>query len=249
MLPTRGREPGYQACLSERGTPPADLHFDVRRYRELLPDARRLVNGWASKAYRTLDRTMQQGPGRVHLSGAFEAFIYAWISLNGWAACCCGTDSDRQLIQLLAREERLDEQFRALKREDASFAEAVGRFGALWPIFRSTDVQSVRDVAAQRHADGGRDELIRFYVDTFPHALRAPECHLRHRPEQLEATWGHVLQALYRVRCNLFHGAKSMHSEADKEIVETAAAVLVPLVTRLLKYSNEGHLSRATRPR
>lgn len=34
--------------------------------------------------------------------------------------------------------------------------------------------------------------------------------------------WPHFIQAVYRARCNLFHGEKSAHSEMDRIIVSTA---------------------------
>ncbi len=36
--------------------------------------------------------------------------------------------------------------------------------------------------------------------------------------------WGHTLVALYRVRCNLFHGEKARSSENDQLVVEHASA-------------------------
>ena len=39
--------------------------------------------------------------------------------------------------------------------------------------------------------------------------------------------WPHTLEALYRVRCNLFHGEKGLDSEMDALIVSSAFRVLV----------------------
>jgi hypothetical protein len=38
--------------------------------------------------------------------------------------------------------------------------------------------------------------------------------------------WAHAMKALYRVRCNLFHGEKARTSEDDKRIVTAAYNVL-----------------------
>jgi len=42
------------------------------------------------------------------------------------------------------------------------------------------------------------------------------------------------VDAIYRVRCNLFHGEKALHCENDLAIVSAAANVLMPLVARLV---------------
>ena len=39
--------------------------------------------------------------------------------------------------------------------------------------------------------------------------------------------WPHTLAALYRVRCNLFHGEKGRHSEMDQRIVASGFRTLI----------------------
>jgi hypothetical protein len=40
--------------------------------------------------------------------------------------------------------------------------------------------------------------------------------------EHTPLDWGHTLAALYRVRCNLFHGEKARNSENDRLVVSAA---------------------------
>jgi hypothetical protein len=47
-----------------------------------------------------------------------------------------------------------------------------------------------------------------------------PQCYLEHDAVPLD--WGHTLAALYRVRCNLFHGEKARSSENDRVVVARA---------------------------
>ena len=56
-----------------------------------------------------------------------------------------------------------------------------------------------------------------------------PQCWQTHNASGEEAPldWAHTLAALYRVRCNLFHGEKSAHSEMDQRVVHAALKVLV----------------------
>ena len=51
--------------------------------------------------------------------------------------------------------------------------------------------------------------------------------------------WPHTLHALYVIRCNLFHGAKSRYSEGDARLVLYALQVLTSLI-HLGRYITEG---------
>jgi len=44
--------------------------------------------------------------------------------------------------------------------------------------------------------------------------------------------WAHTLKAIYRVRCNLFHGEKAIHSEIDQKIVLSAFRVLIHMLKK-----------------
>lgn len=160
-------------------------------------------------------------------SRAFKAFIYAWISFNGWASCCVDREEDAVIIKALCAEPSLVETFNDIVRNDVAVERELVRFHDLWPIFRASDV---RDVEAPA---GPRSARVERYLHAVPDAVRAPTCHMRH-PDGAPADWGHTLWALYRVRCNLFHGTKSSYGEEDRMIVGAAAGVLVPLTRRLV---------------
>lgn len=129
---------------------------------------------------------------------------------------------------MLGTDRSLNDTFDDLVRNDLLVARALQRFHALWPIFRTTDVRSGYLTGEPRAT------RVRRYAADFPRALRAPNCHLRHADGDLPPHWGHALAALYRVRCNLFHGTKSAFGIEDREIVDSAAGVLVPMVRRLV---------------
>ncbi len=228
----KGRGP----CPSTPGTPPA-VQFRPDRFRDLSPDGRRLITGWLSRADAALAAAGRVGPGRQALVSRsphmFEAFIYAWISFNGWASCCCDHDADGVLIKVLRADKRVIAQFDALVDADSTVASALDQFRALWPIFRAADLRSGRDTAERTYRESGRAALVAYYSHRFPEAVRSPDCHLSHDPE---ADWAHTLEALYRVRCNLFHGAKSAYGAVDREIVEAASAVLVPVVKHMVEH-------------
>jgi len=65
---------------------------------------------------------------------------------------------------------------------------------------------------------------------------RRPPCsrvHLEHR-EAIPLDWPHTLQAVYQVRCNLFHGEKGANSESDREIVTAALRAMLPFLSETL---------------
>ncbi|MEO6711949.1 MAG: hypothetical protein ABIM89_00805 [Mycobacteriales bacterium] len=231
VLPPQ-RIPGFGECPCSPGTPPAGVEFRPERFRDLSPDGRRLIQRWAKKAGDALppSATQEQSwpTSQAGRANAFEAFIYAWISFNGWASCCLEDEQDSLLVRVLRTERSLCDTFDNLVRNDLQVAHSLQRFHALWPIFRAADVRS-------GHLPGEpRAIRVRRYAVDFPHAGRAPNCHLRHVEVDLPADWGHALAALYQVRCNLFHGTKSVFGIEDREIVDSAAGVLVPMVRRLV---------------
>jgi hypothetical protein len=104
----------------------------------------------------------------------------------------------------------------------------------LWPVF---EVQRLRRQGVDlRYEDEtltreDRREVVGSYL-SHPNAdaLRfEPQCWRRHRDagERAPLDWPHTLAALYRVRCNLFHGEKARHSEMDQRIVASGFRVLI----------------------
>jgi hypothetical protein len=126
--------------------------------------------------------------------------------------------------------------YKSLLLSDSTLAGALDQFRALWPIFRATDVRSGLDTAAMVYRSRGRTGLVAYYSNSFPEAFRSPACHLRHEPGPIDPDWAHTLEALYRVRCNLFHGTKSVEGDMDREVVDSASAVLVPVVKQLVSH-------------
>ena len=79
--------------------------------------------------------------------------------------------------------------------------------------------------------EGDRREVVDSYLrNQGADSLRfEPQCWKRHRDagEGVPLDWPHTLAALYRVRCNLFHGEKARHSEMDQRIVASGFRVLI----------------------
>jgi hypothetical protein len=193
------------------------------RFGLLHPDGRRLVQEWARRAQAV---TIADDPGAY-----FEAFIYLWFAVNGWGACVADTDVDRQWVNAVAGDPELSAKFVGLLSEHADFKIRVHRFARLWPIFRSSDIRRHRGQVSERFS---REERVAAYLGR---RLNNFEPCCWHEHDGLPPLdWAHTFRAIYRVRCNLFHGEKTLNSENDVDIVRAACQVLGAFVmkTRVL---------------
>lgn len=185
------------------------------RYFELHAQGRLLVRDWFVRGHRHLDCRPED---------SFEPFIFCWISLNGWAACCTGLDIDREWRDALAGSGELSARFEALKAADGEFARSVAAFRSQLPIFKAQQLWHRRlwPPAVDRRG------VVAFFLDQHPPISRAPGCFEDHVADggAVPDDFSHVVMSLYQVRCNLFHGEKNAASEMDRHIVYSAFQVL-----------------------
>jgi hypothetical protein len=204
-----------------------EWRLDPNRFHGLHKDGRELIRGWIARA------------NEAQSNNKFEAFIYAWIGFNGWASCCCEAEADRVLLDLMILDGGLAENFNRLTVGGPN-SQAAENFARLWPIFKVTDLPDLPEHARRnRPQHRGRAAVVRYYGEHWPTADRAPNCHLKH-DATIKTDWGHTLEALYRVRNNLFHGQKSGAGREDKEIVDAAVDILLPVANSVLARSG-GH--------
>lgn len=204
--------------------------LNLENYSTLHYDGQKLIKSWFDRSWESHDS----------LNGDdFEALIFLWISFNGWASCTTGLDKDFQIINALAGSERMKSDFDdILARNGSNLRNIVEGFSALLPIF---DAKSLKRKHNLVHAinNHNRTELILRYIDQGATEFE-PKCWMRHRDsgEPLPLDWVHVLKAIYKIRCNLFHGHKAAHSEMDRRIVSTAFLTLFTFM------SEAGYLER-----
>ncbi len=196
-----------QAGLANR------IHLNL--FNALHPDGQRLVRGWFEKAHAAMTADDE----------CFEAFIFAWFAVNGWAAYVTCKDRDADYIRALQRSTELAEKFQTLLAGNPQFQSAASDFQRFWPIFKAQDI---RRAGHRSPAAADRPDVVQHYFDCDLRVFE-PQCWKSHKDagEEVSLDWPHTLAAIYRVRCNLFHGEKSAHSEMDREIVRTALVVLV----------------------
>jgi hypothetical protein len=187
------------------------------RFYKLHTDGKRLIHGWLGK-----------GLGR-DTEDTYEAFIYLWIGFNAWAACVTNEDADRRMVKALALDRDLNEEFGTLLEENSRVSEAARAFHGLWPIFR---VQELRGLGVPYfHLAGTRVDVAATYLRAGAEDFE-PECWADHASsaDGVPLDWAHTAKAIYRVRCNLFHGEKARTSEDDQQVVRAAFDVLAAFV-------------------
>jgi hypothetical protein len=136
-------------------------------------------------------------------------------------------DRDQDWRDALAACPEVIAGFQAMTGADTDFQKALGEFRSMWPIFKAQQLRAGR-ISAIGYT---RADIVRYYLSKGLDI--APPCFEHHRRagQEVPADWPHTLSALYPVRCNLFHGEKSPHSEMDAGIVYSALQVLVRVIT------------------
>jgi hypothetical protein len=200
------------------------VRIDYGRYFDLHPHVHHLINGWFRRAWENRD---------CHGAECFEAFIYAWFAFNGWAVCVTDLDEDYKYIDALKRDPTLCQKFSDLAAlPDSPFGQSAAQFAELWPIF---DVKSLRRLHIPPLYTRIRSSVIEHYLAAGATNFE-PKCWKRHKDagESIPVDWPHTLAALYKVRCNLFHGQKSADSETDQQIVSLAFRTLTYFYNEVL---------------
>jgi hypothetical protein len=208
-------------------------NVNLSQYRNLHPEGQKLISDWFKRAWDMRD---------CQSKDSFEPFIFAWIAFNGWAACITKLDYERGSsgwLDALMLNPNIPQSFTGLVEDSQSPVAIYAReFSKMWPIFK---VQELRRIERERQIEllyekgANRSEVVNRYLEAGAKEFQ-PGCWTRHRDaeENIPVVWPHILAALYRVRCNLFHAEKARESETDQRIVSPAFRVLVYFLNSLL---------------
>lgn len=191
-------------------------NLQATRIYQLHEQSRQLVNGWFQKAIERDNAPPEE---------SFEPFIFAWFAVNAWAACVMNCDQDSLIIKKLIQEKSLNEKFDRLLKDDSEFHSRAASFSECWPIF---EVKTLRRLGVNRSEELSRREIVNRYLDASANKFE-PRCWEKHNDagEKCPCDWPHTISAIYRMRCNLFHGEKSPYSLIDQRIVQSAFRVLI----------------------
>lgn len=191
-------------------------------YVALHDQGRGLIHGWFQRAWDARDCTAEN---------SFEPFIFAWIAFNGWAACVTKLDADGLMVRALSMKPELSQTFTDMLGDAYStFGVYAREFHEIWPIFKAAEI---RRANLQPDPNQTREQRIAFYLQNgiSEFSPRCAEYHKR-RHETVPLDWAHSLAAIYRVRCNLFHGEKARNVDNDQFVVHRAFRVLIYLMER-----------------
>jgi hypothetical protein len=178
---------------------------------------------------------------------AVNALVYLWIPFNSWLAQTVVDDtkseSDRYLVAAAGCDARLSAQFDDLLRRNAKFRATAERFRSFWPIFKVRWLIDNRIMpwGIQEDDRGRRLERAAYRDLCFsknPDPTRyRPHCYAEHQdpelplhlgsdPAKVPLDWPHTLNAIYQVRCSLFHGGKTFANSRDVELLRSAYKIL-----------------------
>ena len=190
----------------------------VENFIHLHFEGKKLISGWFQRAWREFENS----PDEV-----FEPFIFLWFAFNGWASCVTNRDKDVEIIDALAGNDQLHAEFSRLMNDpDSRLRVNAQRLVELLPIFDARALMKTVPSVPYELGDDRRAH-VRYYADNGADRYE-PACWMRHieAGEALPIDWPHVLRPIYKIRCNLFHGQKSAHSEMDQRIVRAAFLTL-----------------------
>jgi len=192
-------------------------HVEFENYAGLHPEGRNLIFDWFQRAW--TERNCSE-------EDSFGPFIFVWFAFNGWAPCVTDKDSDRDIIDALAADPQINSDFAdAVDKADSNVALSIKRFASFLPIF---DVRSLRRSGILQLESADRSLVVEHYFDQGADRFE-PRCAKQDRNlgEEIPLDWAHMINGIYKVRCNLFHGLKAAHSEMDRRIVSAAFLALV----------------------
>lgn len=155
---------------------------------------------------------------------AFSSFINVWMAFNGWMECVTQAETDAAMINALADHPKLVTAYHSLLNDDPEFEENILNFTALLPVL------NVRDVRKKL----GRDAFRKYdRIALMDEALRAA---VKQQPvdwtKGAMLTWSQLLRTIYLVRCNLFHGSKSVENHRDHQLVVACDKILRRFIGR-----------------
>jgi len=208
-----------------RGKITSSKEVSFELYRTLHEDGRKIIKDWFNRALDNRDCKPDE---------SFEPFIYLWISFNAWGSCVTKLERDSDIVRALAINEKLNKDFDELRQTSEDFKKSCDEFHKFWPIFK---VQALRKEGIV-FSGKDRREMIENYLNAGVKDFE-PKCWKVHRDngQTTPADWAHTLKAIYRVRCNLFHGEKGRHSENDQKIVHLSFKILLPMFEKQLDES------------
>ncbi|PKN67572.1 MAG: hypothetical protein CVU57_02395 [Deltaproteobacteria bacterium HGW-Deltaproteobacteria-15] len=198
-----------------------------------MSDFKEFTKGWLEAANREQDRN------------PFMAILSLWIPFNSWLTQVVNRSGlgkpylpfgDYHLVESACRDRMLNARFDSLLK-NGEFHTIAHEFRSLWPIFEPATLnfcgiplwqswnqpQDRNDYRRECFAKIDGAKTITDHSRIF-----APKCFRLHggEPDDVPLDWSHTLSAIYKVRCNLFHGKKSFAFSGHKKLANLSFRIL-----------------------
>jgi len=152
----------------------------------------------------------------------FLPFVLLWMAFNGWLSAVTDRDRDSKMLADIAAHTKVRAKYDQLINDSATFRTGIEDFERLWPIFDTRAARRSIGISQFRQMDRAAVLACLNPRHIYPHGWI--------KSADTPPSWEHTLYALYRVRCNLFHGQKTPALERDRALALSAGAVLQTLI-------------------
>lgn len=149
--------------------------------------------------------------GKSHSEGdQFASFVFIWICFNAWMEYLSTKETDAGMVKEVV--ERQQNMISIIEAYDSAISDDDLLKRHIKGLIGKSQEEPIRDCRGKRSAISIRDEN----------------------------DFGNIVRAIYRIRCNLFHGCKDANELRDQVLVGLAAGILRQWMGRLIaKWGNE----------
>ena len=149
--------------------------------------------------------------GKSHNEGdQFASFVFIWFCFNAWMEHLSNKDTDAEMIKEVA--ERQQSMVSLIESYNKAISDDDLLKRDIRALFRKSQEEPIKDVRGKKS----------------PISIKG------------ENDFENIVWAIYRIRCNLFHGGKDANDLRDQVLVKLAAGILKQWVGRLITIWDHG---------
>jgi hypothetical protein len=143
--------------------------------------------------------------GKSHNAGdQFASFVFIWFCFNAWVEHLSVEDTDAEMIKEVA--ERKQSMVSLIRAYDSAILDDDFLKNDIMALIHMSKEEPIKDTRGRKPPISIRDEH----------------------------DFENIVWAIYRIRCNLFHGGKDADELRDQVLVKRAAGILRQWVGRLI---------------
>ena len=140
----------------------------------------------------------------------FASFVFIWFCFNAWIEHLSAKDTDAEMIKEVA--ERQQSMISLTEAYDSAISDDNLLRGSVRALIGKSQEEPITDVRGRKPPISIKDEN----------------------------DFENIIWAIYRIRCNLFHGGKDANELRDQVLVKLAANILRQWMDRLIaKWEHE----------